>query len=131
MDQGIIQHFNTLYRNEIVYDIDEGRPCLMNLLQSMHIYEKAWRNEQPNTIVNCFKKLDSILIKSIMMYYTICLENNDGELLLTDNVIMGINISTSDPMNYENDEPQRTLNMNMDNQTMSSLQNVRRFFESV
>ncbi|XP_050528133.1 tigger transposable element-derived protein 6-like [Daktulosphaira vitifoliae] len=61
MDQGIIQNFKTLYRKEIirkiVYDIDEGKPCSINLLQSMRMCEKVWRNVQPSTIVNCFKKV--------------------------------------------------------------------------
>ena len=65
MDQGIIQNFKTLYRKEIirkiVYDIDEGRPCSINLLQSMCMCEKAWRNVQPSTIVNWFNKLPNSL----------------------------------------------------------------------
>jgi len=60
MNQGIIQNFKTLYRKEIirkiVYDIDEGRPCSINLLQSMRMCEKAWCNVQSITIINCFKK---------------------------------------------------------------------------
>ena len=51
--------------------------------------------------------------------------------MLTDNEIMGINISNSDSDNNENDEPETTLNMITANQAMSSLQTVRQFVESV
>ncbi|XP_050546377.1 tigger transposable element-derived protein 6-like [Daktulosphaira vitifoliae] len=71
MDRGIIQNFKTLYRKEIirkiVYDIDEGRPCSINLLQSMRMCEKAWRNVQPSTIVNCFKKAGFYFMMSSVM----------------------------------------------------------------
>jgi len=50
--------------------------------------------------------------------------------MLTDNEIMGINISNSDSEN-ENDEPETTLNMITANQAMSSLKTVRQFVESV
>jgi len=48
--------------------------------------------------------------------------------LLTDNKIMGINISNN---HSKNDGPQSTLNMIRVNQTMSSLQTIRLFVESV
>ncbi|KAL4121977.1 hypothetical protein QTP88_014392 [Uroleucon formosanum] len=168
MDQGIIQNFKTLYRKEIirkiVYDIDEGRPCSINLLQSMRMCEKAWRNVQLNTIINCFKKA-GFYFNEEQCDGDICLENNDDDDggydwqivadkfnidhqttfqsyatidenvevtgLLTDNEIMGINISNSDSENDENDEPERTLDMITANQAISSLHTVRQFIESV
>ena len=44
--------------------------------------------------------------------------------LLTDNEIMGINISNSDSENDENDEPEITLDMITANQAISSLHTV-------
>jgi hypothetical protein len=44
---------------------------------------------------------------------------------------MGINIPNSDSENDENNDTERTLNMIMANQTMSSLQTVRQFVEFV
>lgn len=55
-------------------------------------------------------------------------ENVEVTGLLTDNEIMGINISNSDS---ENDEPERTLDMITANQAISSLPTVRQFTESV
>lgn len=48
--------------------------------------------------------------------------------LLTDNEIIAINILNSDS---ENDRPEKTLNMIVANQTMSSLQMIRQFVEIV
>jgi hypothetical protein len=50
-------------------------------------------------------------------------ENVEVTGLLTDNEIMGINISNSDSENDENDEPERTLDMITTNQAIGSLLN--------
>lgn len=130
----------------------------------MRMCEKAWRNVQPNTIINCFKKAGLYFYEE-QCDGDICLENNDDDDggydwqivadkfnidqqttfqsyatidenvevtgLFTDNEIMGINISNSDSENYENYEPERTLDMITANQAISSLHTVRQFIESV
>jgi len=125
--------------------------------------EKAWRNVQPSTIVNCFKKAgfyfndeqcdgdglennddddggydwqiiaDKLNIDQEITFqsYATIDDNVVVSGMLTDNEIMGINISNSDSENNENDEPETTLNMITANQAMSSLQTVRQFVESV
>ncbi|KAL4104580.1 hypothetical protein QTP88_019874 [Uroleucon formosanum] len=91
------------------------------MLQSMRMCEKAWRNVQPSTIVNCFKKAGFYFNDEQCVGDG--LENNDYDDVsgpLTNNEIMGINISNSDSENNENDELETALNMIMANQAMSS-----------
>jgi len=78
-------------------------------------------------LANVADKLNIDQQTTFQSYATID-ENVKVTGLLTDNEIMGINISNSDS---ENDEPERTLDMITANLAISSLHTVRQFIESV
>lgn len=60
LDQGIIQNVKTLYRREIVSlvldSIEKGEKVIITVLTAIIMIDKAWRNVNPTTIYNCFRK---------------------------------------------------------------------------
>lgn len=60
LDQGIIQNFKILYRREIVSlvldSIEKGEKVNITVLTAINIIDKAWKNVNPTTLYNCFRK---------------------------------------------------------------------------
>ncbi|UYV73153.1 hypothetical protein LAZ67_10001978 [Cordylochernes scorpioides] len=60
LDQGIIQNVKTLYRREIVSlvldSIEKGEKVNITVLTTIIMIDKAWKNINPTTIYNCFRK---------------------------------------------------------------------------
>ena len=60
LDQGIIQNVKTLYRREIVSvvldSIEKGEKVNLTVLTAIIMIDKAWKNVNPITINNCYRK---------------------------------------------------------------------------
>lgn len=58
LDQGIIKHFKTMYRKDIVREVLACMgdvPCKISILTAMEMVHKAWENVSAQTIANCFR----------------------------------------------------------------------------